>query len=92
MPPGSRSGATFRQVASGRPLLLSMAAQVSLSGPTGSFCSARHHGEMTKDSDIDLSIVEPAPRNRHEEAVRIRECHWEYRLSSGCAHYGDGAF
>ena len=30
-------------------------------------------GEMTKDSDIDLSIVEPTPGNRHEEAVRVRD-------------------
>lgn len=30
-------------------------------------------GEMTKDSDIDLLIVEPAPGNRHDEAVRVRD-------------------
>ncbi len=30
-------------------------------------------GEMTKDSDIDLLVVEPAPGNRHAEAVRIRD-------------------
>ena len=30
-------------------------------------------GEMTKDSDIDLLIVEPTPGNRHEEAVRVRD-------------------
>jgi len=29
-------------------------------------------GEMTKDSDIDLLIVQPCPANRHEESVRIR--------------------
>ncbi len=29
-------------------------------------------GQMTRDSDIDLLIVEPAPSNRHEESVRIR--------------------
>jgi predicted nucleotidyltransferase len=28
-------------------------------------------GRMTKDSDIDLLIVEPAPANRHDECVRI---------------------
>ncbi len=28
-------------------------------------------GQMTKDSDIDLLIVEPAPGNRHEESVAI---------------------
>ena len=28
-------------------------------------------GAMTKDSDIDLLIVEPAPKNRHEESVAI---------------------
>jgi predicted nucleotidyltransferase len=28
-------------------------------------------GQMTKDSDIDLLIVEPAPTNRHEESVAI---------------------
>jgi predicted nucleotidyltransferase len=27
---------------------------------------------MTRDSDIDLLIVEPAPANRHEESVKIR--------------------
>src|ERR1039458_3649238 len=30
-------------------------------------------GQMTKDSDIDLLIVEPAPRNRHEESVAITD-------------------
>jgi predicted nucleotidyltransferase len=30
-------------------------------------------GQMTKDSDIDLLIVEPAPRNRHEESVFISD-------------------
>jgi predicted nucleotidyltransferase len=30
-------------------------------------------GQMTKDSDIDLLIVEPAPRNRHEESVAIAD-------------------
>ena len=30
-------------------------------------------GEMTKDSDIDLLIVEPAPGSRHDEAVRVRD-------------------
>lgn len=29
-------------------------------------------GQMTKDSDIDLLVVEPSPANRHEESVRIR--------------------
>lgn len=29
-------------------------------------------GQMTRDSDIDLLIVEAAPANRHEESVRIR--------------------
>ena len=28
-------------------------------------------GRMTKDSDIDLLIVEPDPKNRHEESVAI---------------------
>ena len=28
-------------------------------------------GQMTKDSDIDLLIVEPAPANRHDESVAI---------------------
>ncbi len=28
-------------------------------------------GQMTTDSDIDLLIVEPAPKNRHEESVAI---------------------
>ena len=30
-------------------------------------------GQMTRDSDIDLLIVEPAPKNRHEESVQIRD-------------------
>jgi predicted nucleotidyltransferase len=29
-------------------------------------------GGMTRDSDIDLLIVEPAPASRHEESVKIR--------------------
>ena len=29
-------------------------------------------GQMTRDSDIDLLIVEPAPPNRHVESVKIR--------------------
>ena len=29
-------------------------------------------GEMTRDSDIDLLIVEAAPTNQHEESVKIR--------------------
>jgi predicted nucleotidyltransferase len=30
-------------------------------------------GQMTKDSDIDLLIVEAAPKNRHEESVTITD-------------------
>jgi predicted nucleotidyltransferase len=30
-------------------------------------------GRMTEDSDIDLLIVEPAPKNRHEESVAIAD-------------------
>ena len=30
-------------------------------------------GRMTKDSDIDLLIVAPAPVNRHEASVQIRD-------------------
>ena len=30
-------------------------------------------GQMTKGSDIDLLIVEPAPKNRHEESVAIAD-------------------
>ena len=30
-------------------------------------------GQMTKDSDIDLLIVEPAPANTHERRVEIRD-------------------
>jgi predicted nucleotidyltransferase len=30
-------------------------------------------GELAKDSDIDLLVVEPAPGNRHAEAVRVRD-------------------
>ena len=29
-------------------------------------------GEMTRDSNIDLLIVEPSPANTREESVRIR--------------------
>jgi predicted nucleotidyltransferase len=29
-------------------------------------------GQMTRDSDIDLLIVEPKTANRHEESVKIR--------------------
>jgi uncharacterized protein len=29
-------------------------------------------GQMTRDSDIDLLIVEPKAANRHEESVKIR--------------------
>jgi len=29
-------------------------------------------GHMTKDSDIDLLIVEPSPANTHERSVEIR--------------------
>ena len=29
-------------------------------------------GQMTKDSDIDLLIVDPAPQNTRAESVRIR--------------------
>lgn len=29
-------------------------------------------GQMTRDSDIDLLIVEPDAGNRHEESVKIR--------------------
>ena len=28
-------------------------------------------GQMTKDSDIDLLVIEPAPPNRHQRAVEI---------------------
>jgi predicted nucleotidyltransferase len=30
-------------------------------------------GQMTKDSDIDLLVVEPAPANTHERRVEIRD-------------------
>ena len=29
-------------------------------------------GQMTKDSDIDLLVIEPAPANTHERSVEIR--------------------
>jgi len=91
---GSRSGATFRQVAAGtavvtgdggagiiekfdvtQALLAEIVARIlTVARPDRIilFGSATT-GEMTKDSDIDLLIVEPAPRNRHEEAVRVRD-------------------
>lgn len=30
-------------------------------------------GEMTKDSDIDLLVVAPTPKNRHAERLRIAD-------------------
>jgi predicted nucleotidyltransferase len=30
-------------------------------------------GEMTKDSEIDLLVVAPAPENRHEERLKIAD-------------------
>jgi uncharacterized protein len=30
-------------------------------------------GEMTKDSDIDLLVVAPIPKNRHEERLKIAD-------------------
>ena len=30
-------------------------------------------GQMTNDSDLDLLIVEPAPKNRLEESLKIRD-------------------
>ena len=30
-------------------------------------------GQMTKDSDIDLLIVEASPKNHHEESLQIRD-------------------
>jgi uncharacterized protein len=30
-------------------------------------------GQMTKDSDIDLLVVAPAPKNRHEERLKIAD-------------------
>ncbi len=30
-------------------------------------------GQMTRDSDIDLLIVEPDPKNRHDESVAITD-------------------
>lgn len=37
-------------------------------------------GRMTKDSDIDLLIVEPAPHNRHEESVTITDAIGDVRF------------
>jgi predicted nucleotidyltransferase len=36
---------------------------------------------MTPESDLDLLIVEEAPKNTHEESVRIRSLIGGYRLS-----------
>jgi predicted nucleotidyltransferase len=30
-------------------------------------------GQMTKDSDVDLLVIEPAPTNTHERSVEIGE-------------------
>jgi hypothetical protein len=49
-------------------------------------------GEMTRDSDIDLLIVEPTPGQPAREIRSGLRCHWEDRLSGRCAHYGDRAF
>ena len=37
-------------------------------------------GRMTKDSDIDILIVEPAPKNRHEESVAITDAIGDVRV------------
>ena len=37
-------------------------------------------GQMTKDSDIDLLIVEPAAKNRHEESVAITDAIGDVRF------------
>jgi predicted nucleotidyltransferase len=37
-------------------------------------------GRMTKDSDIDLLIVESAPHNRHEESVTITDAIGDVRF------------
>ena len=36
---------------------------------------------MTRDSDIDLLIVEPAPANRHQESVKIRRAIGDMRYA-----------
>ena len=35
-------------------------------------------GQMTRDSDIDLLIVEPEPIDRRREYVRIRRALWDF--------------
>ena len=30
-------------------------------------------GQMTKDSDIDLLILDESPNNRHDQSIRIRD-------------------
>jgi predicted nucleotidyltransferase len=35
-------------------------------------------GEMTKDSDIDLLVVAPTPKNPHEERLKIADAINEY--------------
>ena len=39
-------------------------------------------GQMSKDSDIDLLIVEPAPENRHEESVAITDAIGDVKIIS----------
>ena len=36
-------------------------------------CGSAASGQMTKDSDIDLLVVEPAPSNTRERSVEIRD-------------------
>src|SRR5437762_10093287 len=49
-------------------------------------------GQMTKDSDIDLLVIEPAPANtRGGERPDSRRC-WRCRLSGGCHRNGETAF
>lgn len=44
-------------------------------------CGSGATGEMTRDSDIDLLIVEKSPANRDEESVRIRSAIGEVPFS-----------
>jgi hypothetical protein len=46
-------------------------------------------GQMTKDSDIDLLVMESAPANTHERRVR---CPGRYRIPGGRHRDADGTF
>ena len=45
---------------------------LSVARPGSSCLVPQPRGKMTKDSDLDLLVVEPAPPNTHDRSVEIR--------------------